>query len=88
MEAQQPKPKRVRRTKAQIEADMREELRRNFEASKAEQAKAEAERGKDLAAQVNGLSIPQLATLVDALDPAVAVFIKSRWARTDIEANQ
>lgn len=53
------KPKRVRRTKAQIEAD----------------------KGKDLAAQVNGLSIPQLATLVDALDPAVAVFIKSRWEK-------
>lgn len=52
------KPKRVRRTKAQLEA----------------------ERGKQLAAQVNGLSIPQLATLVDALDPAVAAFVKAQWA--------
>lgn len=52
------KPKRIRRTKAQLEA----------------------ERGKHLAAQVNGLSIPQLASFVEALDPAVAVFIKSRWA--------
>lgn len=58
------KPKRVRRTKAQLEA----------------------ERGKQLAAQVNGLSIPQVESFVESLDPAVSIFIRELWEKISFSA--